>query len=205
MLHGNPVESSLMQRRQALRILGRLAVVPALSQLSLDRLYALGRETHERLGDLPTLRILDPHQHETVATLTELIIPETDTPGARAAGVVEFIDLIVAEWYTEAQRARFLAGLADLDRRSQAVLGRVFLDAGSSDQMRIVSELEADWLSFQATGGEADQHFFPQIKRLTLYGYYTSRVAVEQELHWSAIPGRYDPCLATGIRMKGST
>jgi hypothetical protein len=194
-----------MQRRQALRILGRLAVVPALSQLSLDRLYALGRETHERLSDPPTLRILDPHQHETVATLTELIIPETDTPGARAAGVAEFIDLIVAEWYTEEQRARFLAGLADLDRRSQAVSGRVFLDAGSSDQMRIVWELEADWLSFQATGGEADQHFFPQIKRLTVYGYYTSRVAVEQELHWSAIPGRYDPCLATGIRMKGPT
>ena len=100
-----------MQRRQALGVLGRMAVVPALSHLPLERLYALGRETHRRLSEPPALRILDPHQHETVAAVAELIIPETDTPGARAAGVGEFIDLIVAEWYTEEQRARFLAGL----------------------------------------------------------------------------------------------
>jgi hypothetical protein len=193
-----------MDRRQVLRILGRMAVVPALSHLPLERLYALGRETHQRLGERPTLLILDPHQHEIVATLSELIIPETDTPGARAARVGEFIDLIVAEWYTDEQRARFFEGLADLDRRSQAALGRKFLEAESPDQVRIVSELEADWLRFSAGGGKAEEHFFPEIKRLTLYGYYTSRVGLEQELHWTAIPGRYDPCLATGIRMKGS-
>ena len=194
-----------MQRRQALGILGRMAVVPALSQLPLERLYALGRETHRRLSESPALRILDPHQHETVATVAQLIIPETDTPGARAAGVSEFIDLIMAEWYTEEQRAQFLVGLADLDRRSQASIGRVFLDAGAPDQVRILSELESEWLSLQAAaGGKPDEHFFHQIKHLTLYGYYTSRVGVEQELHWLAVPGRYDPCLATGIHMKGT-
>jgi Gluconate 2-dehydrogenase subunit 3 len=204
MLHGNPVESSLMQRRQALRILGRLAVVPALSQLSLDRLYALGRETHERLSDLRTLRILDPHQHETVATLTELIIPETDTPGARAAGVAEFIDLIVAEWYTPEEQKRFLDGLADLDRRSQSRIGRVFLDAGPADRERTLSELEAEWLAFRVSAAKPEEHFYHQIKYLTIYGYYTSKVGVEQELHWSPVPGRYDPCLATGVRRKES-
>jgi glucoside 3-dehydrogenase (cytochrome c) hitch-hiker subunit len=194
-----------MQRRQALGILGRMAVVPALSHLPLERLYALGRETHRRLGESPALRILDPHQHETVAAVAELIIPETDTPGAGAAGVSEFIDLILAEWYTEEQRARFLAGLVDLDRRSQALIGRVFLDAGASDQVRTLSELESEWLSLQAAGGKTDEHFFAQIKHLTIYGYYTSSVGLERELHWIVIPGRYDPCLATGIRMKGSS
>ena len=193
-----------MQRRQALGILGRMAVVPALSQLPLERLYALGRETHRRLGESPALRTLDPHQRETVATVAELIIPETDTPGARAAGVSDFIDLIVAEWYTEEQRARFLAGLVDLDRRSQALIGRVFLDAGPSDQVRVLSELESEWLSLRATG-KTDEHFFGQIKHLTLYGYYTSSVGLERELHWMAVPGRFDPCLATGIRLKGSS
>ena len=193
-----------MQRREALRVLGRMAVVPALSHLPLDRLYALGRETHQRLGELPFLRILDPHQHETVAAVAELIIPETDTPGARAARVGEFIDLMVAEWCTEEQRARFLDGLADLDRQSQALIGRAFLDAGLSEQVSTLSELEAEWLAFRVAGGKPEEHFFHQIKYFTIYGYYTSRVGVEQELHWTAIPGRYDPCLATGIRMKGS-
>lgn len=193
-----------MQRREALRVLGRIAVVPALSHLSLDRLYALGLETHRRLAEPPLLRLLDPHQHETVAAVAELIIPETDTPGARAARVGEFIDLMVAEWCTEEQRARFLDGLADLDRRSQALTGRVFLDARLPDQMTTLSELEAEWLSFRVAGGKPEEHFFYQIKYLTIYGYYTSRVGVERELHWTAIPGRYDPCLATGVRMKGS-
>lgn len=193
-----------MQRREALRVLGCLTAVPALSHLSLDRLYALGRETHNNLGEPPHLRILNPHQHETAAAVAELIIPETDTPGARAARVGEFIDLMVAEWFTGEQRTRFLDGLADFDRRSQALNGRVFLDAGVSDQVRALSELEAEWLAFRAAGGKPEEHFFYQIKYLTVYGYYTSRVGVEQELHWTAIPGRYDPCLATGIRMKGS-
>jgi hypothetical protein len=60
-------------------------------------------------------------------------------------------------------------------------------------------------LSFRVAGGKPQEHFFHQIKYLTIYGYYTSSVGVEQELHWTAIPGRYDPCLATGIRMKGSS
>ncbi len=191
-----------MQRREVLRLLGGIAVVPAFSHLSLDRLYLLGLEAHQRLAQLPPLRILDPHQHETVAAVAELIIPETDTPGARAAGVVEFIDLMVAEWYTDEERARFLDGVADLDRRSQAVIGRVFVEARSSEQVRTLSELEAAWLAFHAAGGEPEEHFFHQIKYLTIYGYYTSRVGLEQELHWSAIPGRYDPCLATGVPMK---
>lgn len=188
-----------MQRREVLRILGSLTAGSMLSPLSPDRLYALGRETHRRLAQHAPLRILDPHQHETVATVAELIIPETDTPGARAAGVSEFIDLVVAEWYSEEERARFLEGLADLDRRSQAVIGRLFVEAPASDQEQVLSELEGELLAFRAAGGKPEQRFFHQIKHLTLYGYYTSRAGLEQELRWSAVPGRYDPCLATGV------
>jgi hypothetical protein len=50
------------------------------------------------------LQALDPHQAETVATIAELILPATDTPGAREAQVPEFIDVILAEWYDDADR-----------------------------------------------------------------------------------------------------
>jgi gluconate 2-dehydrogenase gamma chain len=188
-----------MQRREVLRVLGSLTAGSMLAPLSPDRLYALGRETHQRLAQRVRLRILDPHQHQTVATIAELIIPETDTPGARAAGVSEFIDLMVAEWYGEDERARFLEGVAALDRRSQAIIGRLFVEAPASDQEQVLSELEGELFAFRAAGGESGQHFFHQVKHLTLYGYYTSRVGLEQELRWSAVPGRYDPCLATGV------
>jgi len=188
-----------MHRREVLRTLGSIAAGSMLSRLSPDRLYALGRETHQRLVEHAPLRILDPHQHETVATIAELIIPETDTPGASAAGVSEFIDLMVAEWYTGEERTRFLKGIADLDRRSQAVIGRLFIEAPASNQEQVLSDLEAELLTFGAAGGKPDERFFHQVKYLTLYGYYTSQVGVEQELHWTAIPGRYDPCIATGV------
>jgi hypothetical protein len=194
-----------MRRREVLRILGRMAALPALSRLSLDQLYDLGRETHRRLDETPLLRILDLHQHETATAVAELIIPQTDTPGARAARVSEFIDLLLAEWCTAEERTRFLDGLADLDRRSQATGGRAFIEAEARQQVNILSQLEARWLSLKAAGGKPEEDFFHQIKYFTVYGYYTSRVGVEQELHWVAIPGRYDPCLATGIRKKGSS
>jgi gluconate 2-dehydrogenase gamma chain len=188
-----------MQRREVLRLLGSLTAGSMLTPLSPDRLYALGRETHRRLAQRAPPHIFDPHQHETVATVAELIIPETDTPGARAAGVGEFIDLMVAEWYGEEERARFLEGIATLDRRSQAIIGRLFVEAPASDQAQVLSELEGELSAFRAGGGEPGRHFFHQIKHLTLYGYYTSRVGLDQELRWSAVPGRYDPCLATGV------
>jgi hypothetical protein len=188
-----------MQRREVIRIFGSIAAGSMLSQYSPDRLYAIGRATHERLARRTALRLLDPHQHETVATLAELIIPETDTPGARAAGVSGFIDLIVAEWYTAEERTRFLEGIADIDRRSQVAIGRLFVEAPQSYQEQILSELESELLTFRQAGGKPEEHFFHQIKYLTLYGYYTSRVGVEHELHWTPIPDRYDPCVATGI------
>ena len=194
-----------MHRRELLRLLGSITAGSILSRLAPDQLFAQGLETHQRLARHPPLRILDPHQHETVAVAVELIIPATDTPGARTAGVSEFIDLIVAEWYTEEERARFLSGLADLDRRGRAVIGRLFVEAPASYQEQIFSELEAELLTFRATGGKPEERFFHQLKYLTLYGYYTSKIGLEQELHWTAIPGRYDPCLATGVGRRGST
>src|SRR5207237_10743347 len=61
-----------------------------------------------------------PDQAELVATIADQILPATDTPGARAVGVHRFIDALLAESYPAAERARFVAGLADLGRAFQA-------------------------------------------------------------------------------------
>src|SRR6266540_7199841 len=68
-----------MNRREALLLLAGTAALP-------DQLLAVGRAVHKRVR-VGTLRALNPHQNETVATIAELIIPKTDTPGARDAGV----------------------------------------------------------------------------------------------------------------------
>ncbi|HEV8263401.1 MAG TPA: gluconate 2-dehydrogenase subunit 3 family protein, partial [Gemmatimonadales bacterium] len=71
-----------MNRREALLALGGAAVIA-------DPLFAAGRTLHARLANGGELKILDPHQNETVVTIAEMIIPATDTPGATAAKVNE--------------------------------------------------------------------------------------------------------------------
>ncbi len=85
-----------MNRRELCRVVAAAVASPALSRLSGDELWAVGRRAHAR-GPGYVFRVLDPHQAETVEMIAELIIPETETPGARAARLPEFIDLLLAD------------------------------------------------------------------------------------------------------------
>jgi hypothetical protein len=182
-----------MNRRDALLALGGVAVLA-------DPLFAAGRSLHTRMGR--GLQILDPHQNDTVATIAELIIPATDTPGARAAKVNEFIDLVLAEWYDAADRTRFLGGLADVDARSRKLFAKDFTACTAEQQTQILTALDAELAEFREAENRGDtveastsQRFFRTMKRLTLLGYYTSEVGATEELHNPIIPGRYDACV----------
>jgi glucoside 3-dehydrogenase (cytochrome c) hitch-hiker subunit len=181
-----------MNRRDMMRALGGALAIPLLVGLSAERLAAVGRAAHRRARGR-ALRLLDPRQTETVATLTEMIIPETDTPGARAARVPEFIDLLLAEWFTDEDRARFLAGLADVDGRSRALFGADFLSATAAQRAAIVSGLDAEVAALRRAAADPQRHFFQQLKSLTLYGYFTSEIGAA-ETHYQIIPGYYDGC-----------
>ncbi|MGH7567689.1 MAG: gluconate 2-dehydrogenase subunit 3 family protein [Gemmatimonadales bacterium] len=193
-----------MNRRDLLRLLGS-AAIPTLAGLAPEQLLALGRSLHVRTATRgpSALRVLDDHQNATVVALAELIIPETDTPGARTARVTEFIDLLLAEWYTEDERARFLAGLADVDTRSRVAFGAEFVAAAPGQQAAIVSGLDAEVAALRDANADPARLFFHRMKYLTIYGYYTSEVGVTQELRYQVVPGRYDPCVATGIPSPG--
>src|SRR4029078_5592649 len=51
-------------------------------------------------------RTLSSPQSELVATIAEHILPATDTPGARAAGVDKFVDVILTDYYKAEERER---------------------------------------------------------------------------------------------------
>src|SRR3989449_6397255 len=123
-----------MNRREVLLLLAGTAALP-------DQLFAIGRAVHKRVR-AGTLRALDPHQNETVATIAELIIPKTDTPGAREAGVPAFIDVMLADWGDEEQRQTFTAGLANVDERSRAPFGKDFSAGTAQQQAQILEDLD---------------------------------------------------------------
>src|SRR5690242_21832312 len=84
-----PRAEESMNRRALCRLLGAAVAGPALSRLSVDELWAVGRRAHARGAGIG-LRVLDPHQAETVEMIADLIIPGTDTPGARGARLPDF-------------------------------------------------------------------------------------------------------------------
>lgn len=187
-----------MQRRELFRLLGAGAVLPA---TSLD-LYAMLRGLQP--GEGYSLRSLDAHQNATVVAMMDLIIPETDTPGAKGARVNEFIDLILSEWATAEEKKNFLAGVAGIDKKSNELYGKDFVEANAVQQEALLRSID-DAIGVRQrparhgnTVPEPDAQmkgpFWVVFKNITLHGYYTSQVAFEKELKLQIIPGSQHGC-----------
>jgi hypothetical protein len=193
-----------MLRRDLLRLLGG---VSALAAIPVEDLLALGASTHARLRvDRSPLGFFDTHQMHTVAAACERIIPATDTPGAFVAECHRFAELIVAEQFTPERQRRFIDGLVDLDQRAAKLHQRLFVQLLPPAQDEILSAVEFD--AYLVAGG-FDTTFWRDLKWLTLQGYYTSFVGIEQELQTNPVPGRYEGCMtvepepAGGVNRRG--
>jgi glucoside 3-dehydrogenase (cytochrome c) hitch-hiker subunit len=186
-----------MQRREALRLLASAAALPLLSREA----FSMFQAVHESLSQQAALKSLNPHQDATVTVISELIIPQTDTPGAKAARVNEFIDLILSEWYDEDEKSTFLTGLSDVDARARDLFGKDFVDCGQKSQVEILQALDDEVASAREPDRRRrrnlppERNFFFMIKQLTLIGYYTSQIGFEQELHGEIIPSRHAGCV----------
>jgi glucoside 3-dehydrogenase (cytochrome c) hitch-hiker subunit len=194
-----------MQRREMIRILTAGAALPALS----PEAFAFFRTSHPPEGY--GLLALNPHQNATVVAMIDQIIPDTDTPGAKAARVNEFIDVILTEWAHEDERKNFLDGLADVDKKSNELFAKDFIDAAPAQQLsllRAMDEAAAFESSTRPPRPDRDEledrdkqlegSFFSVFKRLTLHGYYTSEIGFTQELQLQIIPGAQHGCVPRG-------
>src|SRR6267378_6944148 len=168
-----------MDRRDLIRSLA--AAIPAVAGLPMDALFAVGRGVHHGAGT-GDLQVLDPHQSEMVATIADMIIPATDTPGARAAQVHRFIDLLLAEWAADDDRKQFLDGLADVDARARTAYGTDFISATAAQRVAILTALDADIQTRQEAKQDTWKLFFQRMKFLTVFGYCTSEVGATAEL-----------------------
>lgn len=160
----------------SLPILGRAAVRPA----------SPGRQSSSETASLqpdPNWKPLffDAHQNETVVVLTELVIPETDTPGAKAALVNRYIDLALNEEESDKQKS-FIEGLAWIDGCSLKLHGKPFLQLSPEQQTALLTPLaDPDNKNPEDRPGV---EFFQELKDFTIFAYYTSQVGMEKELHY---------------------
>lgn len=123
---------------------------------------------------------VSPAQQRLLAEVAETIIPTTDTPGAKEAGVEQFIMRLLRDCYLWEEQEKFYAGLAKLDADSQAAHGQGFADldaAGKNEMLKL------------ATGN--NQAFFKLMKQFTVAGYFTSEIGATKALEYLPIPGRF--------------
>jgi hypothetical protein len=174
--------------------------VPPLAQIAAARVYQ-------------PLFFSGPH-FLLVEHLAEMIIPADDTPGAKQAGVAEFIDFMVANRVPvstkedmrssrDAIRAgeeiqeQFLAGLDWLNARSKSQFGDQFLKCSGEQQNSLLEELA--YKSKYQPATESGREFFRLMRDYTVVGYYTTRIGLETLGYpglrsvWSKMPGCSHP------------
>ena len=100
-------------------------------------------------------RTLSESQHEAVLIMAEIILPETDTPGARSARVDRFIDAMLGDFYTEADRRRFLAGLERVESRARSAFGARFGALSAERQLALVQALNRQAFTEPIASGPA--------------------------------------------------
>jgi len=140
--------------------------------------------------------------------IAETILPETSTPGAKAAKTGAFMALMVTEVYDARQQQVFRAGLAQVDEACRTAHGVPFMQATPAQRLSVVEALDREQKSAMdartptrtnrapAAPAAPDEpaHYFRMMKELALLGYFTSEIGYTKAMRYRESPGRFDPC-----------
>ena len=139
---------------------------------------------------------LKDDQASIVSTVSEIIIPRTDTPGAKDAGVPAFIDQMLKEVYSEEDQKFFLEGLTAFNDQAKQEYGEEFADLDEEDQTALVKKVHDAAVEAENTTNPAPKRpFILMMKELTMLGFFTSEVGATQVLQYVPVPGAYKGCI----------
>ncbi len=173
-----------MNRRELLRNSLLAMGVAALSPYAEARLFAAGEDASVELERADWTPIFfNAHQNETLIELSEAIIPATDTPGAKAAFVNRFIDLVMPVEPPAVQKA-FLESLNWFDTGAQERYKANFVDLNPEEKLDLLNLVA--WPHTHARWGSTEKGFaghehFILIKRWTVSAYYTSPIGLKEQ------------------------
>jgi gluconate 2-dehydrogenase gamma chain len=162
-------------------------------------------------------------QYRMIEQISEMIIPEDGTPGARQAGVAEFIDFMVANRVpvstsrdvrstedaiqagTEIQ-TNFVFGIDWINARARSEFGHDFMDCSTDQQQSLLEELA--FKSKYKPTTESGRAFFQLVRDYTVVGYYTTKIGLESlgypglRTSWPKMPGCPHPDDPEHVRLR---
>jgi hypothetical protein len=131
--------------------------------------------------------LLNHDQLELLAEVSEVIIPTTDTPGARAAGVHEFINHYAVSCLATNEQDQILATLNKIAAEAGKKSATGFKSLSLEQKIQLLIDFEQAKTPFT----QNDRNNFKQLKSWVVFAYYTSEAGATQELSYLAIPGGY--------------
>jgi hypothetical protein len=141
--------------------------------------------------------------------IADTILPETSTPGAKAARTGAFMALMVTDAYTPRNQQIFRDGMRRIDETCQREYGSSFIQARPEQRLALLQRLDAERQTevdaiearrrsrapaAPPQAADAPVHYFRLMKELALAGYFTSEIGYRQAMRYIETPGRYDPC-----------
>jgi len=132
------------------------------------------------LNEGPSVAVT-PEQTTLLAEIAEVIIPTTNTPGAKAAAVEAFIIRVLRDCHPLAEQESFYAGLAKIDAAGRQAHGKAFAELAPDQKIALVR-----------TTAEQDKAFFKRLREFVVTGYFISEVGATQALEYLPVPGRFE-------------
>ncbi len=180
----NNVESRTMTRREALSglaaLLGGTVAVAELGPLAQ---MAMADTT-------ASPRFLSAEQLALLGRIVDLMIPETETPGAFGVGVHRFIDMMLADYAAPESQEQILEGMEKISAAAASRHGRAFVELSNSEQFDVLDAVDRE--SFEDR--EASEAY-RSLKSMILFGYYTTEVGASVELRFDPFPGTTPGCV----------
>ncbi len=125
-----------------------------------------------------------------VSEIAEIMIPRTDTSGAKDAGVPAFIDQVLGAVYDKDAQERFASGATEFLAGAQAHGGKPFLEQDPQARNAFVKQsLE------RALEAGGPKPFILMTRELTLLGFFTSEVGINENFEYVAVPGEFHGCV----------
>lgn len=205
-----------MDRREAMlrvaALMGSAVSAPLLSGL----LYSCETKTSNTQDTKTTTLVSDKHK-AMIEDITEIIIPATDSPGAKEAKVPEYVLIMLADCYPEKDQQKFFKGLDTLDERAKQAYDNEFLDCKPDQKVALLEKEDAlakaerdeqNRVKAQAKTRaerekEVEPSFFSMMKEMTLVGYFTSEPGATKALAYVHVPGRFEACTPLQAGQKG--
>ena len=139
--------------------------------------------------------------------IAETMLPETSTPGAKAAKTGAFMALMVTDVYTDRNQQMFREGMKALDDASRAATSASFMDATPAQRLALLEALDREQHTEMESRGtirtryppplprpeDEPAHYFRMMKELALLGYFTSEIGYTKAMRYVESPGRFDP------------